>query len=85
MKAALLVLALALAGCSTLGANNMSAEQLTAAAKDKNASAVCATGTGPWGKVTSVFVNVDKASINSGQITVDSECKITVSTAKAAP
>lgn len=69
-----------LAGCSMFQPKpTMDAEQLAAAAKDKNASVACGTGTGPWGKVGTVFVNVDKASINSGSVTVDSECKITIS------
>ena len=75
---ALLLLPL-LAGCSWMQPN-MSAEQLTAAAKDKNASVVCAVGTGPWGKVVSTYVNVDKASVSNGAVVVDSECKTTITT-----
>lgn len=84
MKAAIL-LPFLLAGCAGLnGAPTMSAEQLAAAAKDKNASVACATGSGPWGKVNTVFLNVDKSSLNAGNVSVDSECKITLSADKGA-
>lgn len=82
-----LVAAATLAGCALPGfsTQSLSAEQLKASAADKNASAVCATGTGPWGKVNTVYVNVDKASITNGTVTVDAECKVTVSTAQSVP
>lgn len=81
MRALLLVPLLA--GCAGLGAPNMSPEQLSAAAKDKNASVACGTGTGPWGKVNTVYVNVDKASVTNGTVSVDAECKISITTANA--
>lgn len=72
-----------LAGCAGITPNgNMSPEQLAAAAKDKSASVACGTGTGPWGKVNTVYVNVDKASVTNGIVTVDAECKVSVSTAQ---
>jgi hypothetical protein len=76
-----LILPLMLTGCMGLGgAPNMSAEQLSAAAKDKNASVACATGSGPWGKVNTVYVNVDKASLAGvASVSADAECKVTVS------
>lgn len=78
---------LAATGCANLGgAPAMSPEQLKAAAADKNASVACGTGTGPWGKVNSVFVNVDRASLAGvGSVTADSDCKVTVITGGAKP
>lgn len=75
----------ACAGLGGIGQTSMSAEQLKAAASDKNASAVCATGTGPWGKVNSVYVNVDRSSIVNGTVSVDAECKVSVTTGQKAP
>lgn len=69
-------------GCASFGVPTMTPEQLTASAKDKNASVACATGTGTGGKGSIVYVNVDKSSINSGSVTVDENCRVTVSTAK---
>lgn len=77
---ATLITLVLLAGCAGLGAPNLTAEQLAAAAKDKNASVACGTGTGPWGKVNTVYVNVDKASVANGQVAVDAECKVTITT-----
>lgn len=75
MKA--LIPLLFLTGCAGFSQPNLSAEQLKA---DKNASVACGTGTGPWGKVNTVYVNVDKASLAGvAAVTVDSECKVTVS------
>lgn len=81
----LLLVALLLSGCAGIGAPNMSPEQLSAAAKDKNASVACGTGSGPWGKINTVYVNVDRASISNGVVTVDAECKVSVSTASSPP
>lgn len=85
--AILAALSLELAGCALPGfsTQSLSAEQLKASAADKNASAVCATGTGPWGKVNTVYVNVDKSSISNGTVSVDSECKVSVTTAASPP
>jgi hypothetical protein len=72
-----------LPGCAGLmGQPNMSADQLKAAALDKNASVACGTGTGPWGKVNTVYVNVDKTAVTNGQVTVDAECKVSISTSQ---
>ena len=70
-----------LSGCAGFGTPNLSPEQLKAAASDKNASVVCAVGTGPWGKVVSTYVNVDKSAVANGTVTVDAECKTTITTA----
>lgn len=77
MKAALLLLLLA--GCAS-----MSPEQLAQNAKDKNAVVACGNGTGPWGKVTTVYVDTNKVNDNNS-VTVDSECKVTVTGTKSVP
>lgn len=71
----LIAVALLAAGCSTFG-SQMSADQLAAAGKDKNASVVCAVGTGPWGKVVTTYVNVDKSTVLNGSVAVDGECHV---------
>lgn len=82
---ALLLAVTALSGCSFLNpAPSMTADQLAAAAKDKNASVGCGSVVGPGDKGTVVFVNVDKSSINSGSVTVDSDCKVTITATKDA-
>jgi hypothetical protein len=76
-----------LAGCASLGGNpNLTPEQLSAAAKDKNASVACGTGSGPWGKVNTVYVNVDKASLpGAASVAVDAECKVTITSGGLKP
>lgn len=74
-----------LGGCAGFGSPNLTPEQLKAAATDKSASVGCGTGTGPWGKVNTVYVNVDKASVKNGVVTVDAECKVSISTSDPQP
>jgi hypothetical protein len=76
-----------LVGCASLGGNpNLTPEQLSAAAKDKNASVACGTGSGPWGKVNTVYVNVDKASLpGAASVAVDAECKVTITSGGLKP
>lgn len=73
MRAALLVVALGLAGCGTF---SMSAEQIKASAAAKDANVVCVQGVGPWGKANTVYLNVDKGVIASGMVSIDGECKV---------
>jgi hypothetical protein len=80
-----LIFAVLLAGCSSIASNMPSPEQLSAAAKDKNASAVCVVVTGPWGKGTTTYVNVDKTAITAGEVTVGDDCKVTVTNSKPNP
>lgn len=72
-------------GCAgmTMPSSSMSAEQLTALAKDKSAGVTCQEAVGPWGRGRNTVVNVDKASIPSGTVTVDAECKVTITTGAA--
>jgi hypothetical protein len=65
-----------LPGCA--GAPPISAEGLAAVTKDNNASVGCATGTGPWGRAGVVYVNAQHATINSGKVTVNTDCSVTM-------
>lgn len=73
----ILVSSIALAGCAT-----MSPEQMAQNAKDKNAVIACVTGSGPWGKATTVYVDTNKLADNQG-VSVDGECKVTATSSKA--
>ena len=89
MKTLILLTAVALMGCAGMTTNtNMSPEQLKAIASDKNATAVCSTVAGMGGVGKVVVVNLDKSTITDGSITVDDNCKVTVTSStppKAAP
>ena len=76
----LTVIAALLAGCGTFGMNTMSAEQITASAKAKDANVVCVHASGLWGKATTTFVNVDKGVVIGGGIAVDAECQVQFAT-----
>ena len=79
MKAVLLAAAaIALAGCAA-----MSPEQLAQQAKDKNAVVACGQGTGPWGKVVTVYVDTNKINDNN-TVSVNGECNVSVTGTKGA-
>ena len=80
-----LLLAIGIAGCATFDPSKMSAEQLTAFAKIKDASVFCVIANTPYGKATSTYVNIDKGVILSGTLTVDDACKVTMTTAPTKP
>lgn len=78
MRIVYLVVAVALlSACAA-----MSPEQLAANAKDKNAVVACGQGTGPWGKVVTVYVDTNKINDNN-TVTVDGECHVSVTGTKA--
>lgn len=77
MKVLYLILVLLVSACST-----MSPEQMAQNAKDKNAVVACGQGTGPWGKVTTVYVDTNKINDNN-TVTVDGECKVSVTGTKS--
>ncbi len=85
MKTLSILAAALLAGCTGMGAQNMSAEQISASAKAKDANVVCVVGTGPWGKAATVYLNVDKSVVMNGSVSVDAECKTTFTNAKDKP
>jgi hypothetical protein len=75
MKTIAMLPILLLPGCA--GLPGMSPEQLEAAGKAKDVSVVCAQGTGPWGKVQTIYLNIDRAVIKNGSVAVDESCKVT--------
>lgn len=79
MKAALL-LAFVLSGCATLAGDpaKMTAEQLKEWVKDKNANLSCGVFNSPYGRGVMTYVVLDKAVVVNGSVTVDNECKVTV-------
>ena len=79
---AILILAVAFAtGC----ASQMSPEQLKEYAKIKDANVVCIVVNSPWGKQSATYVNLDKAVITSGTVTVEDGCKTVITNAPALP
>ena len=82
MKALAMIPLLAMWGCTTLPADpsNMSPEQLTAYAKDKNASISCVQARNATGTVAMITVNLDKSTLVAGSVTVKpaSDCEATI-------
>lgn len=81
IPAMLAILAL-VAGCAGIG-GAMSPEQMAQNAKDKNAVVACGQGTGPWGKVMTVYVDSNKINDNN-TVTVTGECNVSVTGTKGA-
>lgn len=88
LPALVLVLIVAmLFGCAVpppMDPSKMTAEQITAAAKDRSALAICTTVNSPWGVGRTVHVQLDKATIPDGDVSVATDCAVTVRTNKAA-
>lgn len=78
-KLALLSLLVLVPGCGAMGYQSMSPEQLQALSKMKDANANCIIANTPWGRGVSVYVNLDKGVIPAGTVTIDGECKVTIS------
>lgn len=74
---------LLIGGCANM--NQMSPAQIAQAVKDKNGVVVCGVFTGTGGQVRTVVVNLDETKGIDGTITVDADCKTTVSTATKFP
>ena len=77
----LIILSIALlAGCATQGGyQNMTAEQIAALAKMKDANVNCTKGSTPLiGQFFTVFVNLDKDVIPAGGISVNGDCTINI-------
>lgn len=70
------LLAFVLAGCAAM-TGTMSPEQMAQNSKDKNAVVGCGSGSGPWGKVTTVYVDTNKINDNN-TVTVSGDCTVTV-------
>lgn len=74
---------IAIVGCAgSLPADpsKMSPEQLKASARDKNASAACSNAKTTAGNVTLVYVNLDQALPLGSKATVESDCRVTITT-----
>lgn len=72
-------------GCSSLqpggmDITKMTESQIKAATADKSASATCVHGQGAWGTTRVVSVNLDKSTIPTGGVTVDPDCRVTMTT-----
>lgn len=78
--ATLLLAGMLLAGCATQGGyQNMTPEQIAAMAGMKDANVNCTKGSTPLtGQFVTVFVNLDQNVIPAGGITVDGDCKVTI-------
>lgn len=63
-------LAVAAAGCESFGAPRMSAEELQASAKDKNASVACATYDSLPVDGAVMYVNIDERVVKNGSLNV---------------
>lgn len=86
MRTAIVALAAILCGCAGLPADptHMTPEQLTALAKDRSASASCTLASTPWGPQRTIYVQLDKATIAAGGVTVTPDCQMSIQ-AEAAP
>ena len=80
---------LAAGGCAglTLPADptRMSADQLAAWAKDRNANVSCIKVGTPYGQGNAVAVVLDRDVVVDGSLTVDDQCKVTITSAPAVP
>lgn len=75
-------------GCAGMGAGGlegMTAEQIGASSRIKDASVACIVANTPWGKTVSTFVNVDRTVVVNGSVTVDGDCRATFSNAPLPP
>lgn len=85
----IILLASLLTGCATApngyDPSKLSAEQIKAAVADKSTTVSCGLATGVYGRGMVVYVNLDaERQPVAGSVTVDSECKTTVTVAPAA-
>lgn len=83
MKAATLAIAAcaALTACAgTIPADptKMSAEQLRALAADRSATASCSIVNSPWGRGTVTYVQLDRATVPAGEVSIGPDCVVTV-------
>ncbi len=91
LKASMKLVALALlaliAGCAQIPADpsKMTAEQLSAWAKDKNANIACSTYKGVYGTGVVNYVVLDKGIVVNGTVVLDSECKVTITNSATKP
>ena len=83
MKTLLAIFFIALLpGCSSLMGTDytkMSADQISAAVKDKDSAVICIQAGTPWGKQSTTMIRADKGVVVNGAITVDGDCKASFS------
>ena len=86
-RASFIAIAALLTGCASLAGDpaKMSADQLKASAKDKNAAVACWNGKTAAGNVTTVYVNADQAPKIGSKVTIEADCKTTVTTTSEKP
>jgi hypothetical protein len=84
MRALIVVVAFALAGCQSISPS-MSAEQLKAISADKNASVVCSKFVTAAGTGTVVVVNLDQSVIKTGTVTSSADCVVAITTEAPPP
>lgn len=79
--------ALALTACATAPADpsKLSAEQLRALASDRSAVASCAATMTPWGPIRTTLVQLDRATIPAGKVSVAADCTVTIESEAAPP
>lgn len=67
-------------GCVAIPGNpeKMSPEQLREWARDRNANIACGVVNSPYGRGIATYVVLDKGVVFNGSVSVDPECKITV-------
>jgi len=80
MRTLTFFLSLALTSCMTIPGNpeKMSAEQLREWARDRNANIACGVVSSPYWRGVSTYVVLDRGVVFNGTVSVDPECKITV-------
>lgn len=86
MRHSLILLAIAtLTGCAALPADpaKMNADQLHEWVKDKNANISCGVFNSPYGRGVMTYVVLDKGIVVDGSVSVDNECKVTITNAPA--
>jgi hypothetical protein len=77
-------IALLLSSCGMMQpTSDMSAAQITAATKDKNASVICSTIRGVWGSAELITITLDQNAIRDGGIAADNKggCNATIQSA----
>jgi hypothetical protein len=76
-----------LTGCATAPADpsKLSADQLRALAADRSALASCSTTNTPWGPFRTTLVQLDRATIPAGEVSIGADCTVTVRTQAAPP
>ena len=83
-----LVLVLLCAGCASSPYSQMTADQINAAVKDRQAGLICAQITGAGGQGALVTVSTDKGALPQAshiQITPGSNCQVTIDTSAPVP